>query len=50
MTTLFGFGCMVVTKVAPVNFWSRWNHWTSAENVRFLTGVHRVTKPSWKTL
>src|ERR1700676_2883778 len=25
--------------IAPVIFWWRWNHMTSAENVRFLTGV-----------
>ena len=30
----------------PDIFWSRWNQATSAENVRFLTGVQRVTAPS----
>ena len=34
----------------PVNFWSRKNAPTSAENVRFLTGVQRVTMPSCETL
>jgi len=32
------------------NFWSRWNHMTSAENVKFLTGVQRVTPRAAKRL
>ena len=45
-----GFGAAGPRIEVPVNFWSRWNHWTSAENVRFLTGVQRVTTPSCETL
>ena len=45
-----GFGADGPSGAAPVNFWSRWNHWTSAEKVRFLTGVQRVTTPSCETL
>jgi hypothetical protein len=34
-------------KVAdPVKLVERWVQMVSAENVRFLTGVHRVTAPS----
>ena len=34
----------------PDIFWSRWNHWTSPVNVRFLTGVQRMLAPSCETL
>jgi hypothetical protein len=34
----------------PDIFWSRWNHWTSPVNVRFLTGVQRRLAPSCETL
>ena len=34
----------------PVSFWSSLVYSTSPENVRFLTGVQRVTNPIWATL
>ena len=52
--TVVGFGeeappgCVRVE--VPVIFWSRKNAPTSAENVRFLTGVQRVITPTWATL
>jgi hypothetical protein len=36
-----GLGAVGLKVAVPVNFWSRWAHRTSAENVRFLTGVQR---------
>src|SRR6266852_6722288 len=45
-----GLGAVGLKVAVPVNFWLRWAHRTSAENVRFLTGVQRVTKPSIATL
>ena len=45
-----GFGAVAVKIELPDIFWSRWVYITSAENVRFLTGVQRVTTPSCATL
>jgi hypothetical protein len=57
LVVVVGFGAppaktaVEVARPGPLPiFWSRWNHWTSAENVRFLTGVQRVTTPSCETL
>ena len=45
--TVVGFGADGPKVEVPVYFWSSRKYWTSAENVRFLTGVQRVTAPIW---
>ena len=37
---------LAAVATTPAYFWSTWVQVTSPENVRFFTGVQRVTKPS----
>ncbi len=44
-----GCGAPGVKAAKPEKAECRWVHMVSAENVKFLTGVQRVTCPIWAT-